>query len=90
MYSVSKKNHQKINEPEAHFTPQEAEMVLPPFLMKSFMEGKEEGKAEGKEEGMLLLLIQFIKISPTLSDQQISDMFNVELLLVATARKKAQ
>jgi hypothetical protein len=48
MYSVSKTIQQKINEPEQHFMPQEAGVVLPPFMQKSFMEGKDQSR-QGKQ-----------------------------------------
>jgi predicted transposase YdaD len=59
-------------------------------MSEGLEKGMEKGMEKGISEGMLLLLQRYIIKNPTQSDEQIADLFEVDLTLVETARKSLQ
>jgi hypothetical protein len=86
MISISKTVQSKLDNIGSVLSPEESELVLPYVVQKFINQGKIEGKAEGIEKGIIYTIRKYILRFPHTTDQEVADLFEVDIQIVQKAR----
>lgn len=86
LYKVSPTFNEKINDMDNALSAAEQE-VIKPYLFELYEQGIEKGIEKGKMDTLRLMIHNFLKKNPDWTDQQMADLFEIDITLVAKLRK---
>jgi hypothetical protein len=84
---VSDNFNQKLKNMDTLLTTTEKEQTLP-YVLQLYKEWLEKGLEQGLEQGMIKPISTFMKKNPSLTNEQIADIFDVSVEMVKEMRKK--
>jgi hypothetical protein len=84
---VSDNFNQKLKNMDTLLTTTEKEQTLP-YVLQLYKEWSEKGLEQGKNEGMVITISNSMRKNPSLTNEQIADMFDVSLETVLEIREK--
>jgi predicted transposase YdaD len=88
---VSDNFNQKLKNMDTLLTTTEKEQTLP-YVLQLYKEGLEKGlekgSEKGKNEGMVITISNFMRKNPSLTNEQIADMFDISVDKVREMREK--
>jgi predicted transposase/invertase (TIGR01784 family) len=84
---VSDNFNQKLKNMDTLLTTTEKEQTLP-YVLQLYKEWLEKGLEQGLEQGMIKPISTFMKKNPSLTNEQIADIFDVSVEMVKEIREK--